>query len=70
MRILKHTFTALLSASLLASVAAQASAQSQTSAFGDVPAEHWAAMAVRELVDKYGVMSGFPEMSQHVSVRA
>lgn len=63
MRILKHTFTALLGVSILASFPLQASSQSQTSAFGDVPAEHWAAMAVRDLVEKYGVMSGFPDQT-------
>lgn len=38
-------------------------ARAQSARFTDLPAEHWAAKAVSELVEKYGVMAGFPDQS-------
>lgn len=49
---------AIMSASLMALTPQAAYAES---GYNDVPAEHWARKAVGELVDKYGVMAGFPD---------
>ena len=59
MRKLKTTLAALMSASLLTLVSQPALAQ--VAGFSDLSSEHWAATAVRDLVEKYGVMSGFPD---------
>lgn len=50
---------AILSTPLLA-LAPQA-AMAQQAGYSDVPVEHWARKAVGELVEKYGVMAGFPD---------
>ncbi|HEY9843675.1 MAG TPA: S-layer homology domain-containing protein, partial [Candidatus Obscuribacterales bacterium] len=52
--------SALLSTSFVALTPLPGLAQQQAS-FTDMPAEHWAAKAVTELVEKYGVMAGFPD---------
>jgi hypothetical protein len=52
---------ALLSATLFSFGSGPALAQLSAVNFTDVPAEHWAAQAVKDLVDKYGVMQGFPD---------
>lgn len=62
MQILKTTFAALISASLITALPTPVSAQMQAN-FSDMPAEHWAAKAVTELVEKYGVMAGFPDQT-------
>lgn len=59
MRIYRKTLAALLSASLLALAPVTASAQ--VAGFSDLSPEHWSSSAVRDLVEKYGVMSGFPD---------
>lgn len=60
MRIHRITLATLLSAGLL-SLAPQQPARAQVAGMTDMNPEHWAATAVRELAEKYGVMSGFPD---------
>ncbi len=59
MRYQKIFAATLLSSTLLG--AFPAFAQLSSVNFTDVPAEHWAARAVQALVEKYGVMEGFPD---------
>ncbi|MGE3728748.1 MAG: S-layer homology domain-containing protein [Candidatus Sericytochromatia bacterium] len=61
MRYQKLFAAALLSATLFSFGSGPAWAQLSAVNFTDVPAEHWAAQAVKDLVDKYGVMQGFPD---------
>ena len=61
MRYQKLFAAALLSATLFSFGSGPALAQLSAVNFTDVPAEHWAAQAVKDLVDKYGVMQGFPD---------
>lgn len=62
MRTLRTPLAALLSLGLVALAPLPALAQYQQQAnFTDLPAEHWASKAVLELVEKYGVMAGFPD---------
>ena len=61
MRIFKTTLAALMSTSLLMAVLPLDAQAQQQANFSDMPAEHWAAKAVRDLVEKYGVMAGFPD---------
>ncbi|MBF2052210.1 MAG: S-layer homology domain-containing protein [Candidatus Sericytochromatia bacterium] len=60
MRSIKTSLAALLSASLIALFPTSGQAQ-LADGFTDMPAEHWASTAVRDLVEKYGVMAGFPD---------
>lgn len=62
MRNLRITLAALISASLCALAPLPVLAQQQAN-FSDMPAEHWASKAVTDLVEKYGVMAGFPDQT-------
>ncbi|PKL78650.1 MAG: hypothetical protein CVV27_03045 [Candidatus Melainabacteria bacterium HGW-Melainabacteria-1] len=62
MRNLRTNLAAFLSASLVALAPMAGQAQQQAN-FADMPAEHWAAKAVTDLVEKYGVMAGFPDQT-------
>jgi len=59
LRNIRTTLAALLSASLFALTPLPG--QAQVAGLTDMPAEHWASTAVRDLVEKYGVMAGFPD---------
>jgi cell division protein FtsB len=59
LRTLTKAVAALVCANFLAWGSAPALAQNAE--FGDVPAEHWAAKAIRDLTEKYGVMEGYPD---------
>lgn len=62
MRYQKLFAAALLSVTTLFTLGStSALAQLSSVNFTDVPAEHWAARAVQALVEKYGVMEGFPD---------
>lgn len=60
MRNLRTTVAALVSACLVSLTPLPGLAQ-QAANFSDMPAEHWAAKAVTDLVEKYGVMAGYPD---------
>ncbi|MFN8674180.1 MAG: S-layer homology domain-containing protein [Candidatus Sericytochromatia bacterium] len=57
----KLILSAILGVSLISSPILTNSSFAKTEDFKDLRADHWAYKAIKELVDKYDVMSGFPD---------